>query len=312
MRRIVGPVLVGLGCFLIVAALMIRFYAYPTLAVAPVNQDSVTRLQAEDATFFNTATLSEEQTDLSVENQTLGDVEATEEAGDDIRVWFGSTSIRTADGTIISRSQERVAFGATDGAAVNCCDAYSETTDGDRQVANREGQVYKMPFNTQKQTYQWWDGTLREPVEMEFVEEDEVDGLKAYVFESSVPRTRVGEREVPGSILGEDEDTLTAETYYQNDKTIWVEPETGAVIDRNERTITTLAYDGEDRVTATEANLEYTDETVATNVEDLSEKSTQLGLARTTGPIVAGVAGLVLLGLGLLLSRRRRTQESAA
>jgi hypothetical protein len=312
MRRILGPVLVGVGCFLIVAALMVRFYAYPKLAVAPVNQNSVTKLQAEDATFFNTSTLSEEQTDLSVENQTLGDAEATEEAGDDIRVWYGSTSIRADDGTIISRSQERVAFGATDGAAVNCCEAYTETTEGDRQAANREGQVYKFPFNTQQQTYQWWDGTLGEPVEMKFVEEDEVDGLKAYVFESSVPRTEVGEREVPGSILGEDDDVVMAETWYANDKKVWVEPETGAVIDRNEHTVTTLAVDGEDRVTATDANLEYTDETVAANVDDLSSKGQLLGLARTTLPIVAGILGVLLLVAGVFLSRRRGDAEQTA
>ena len=310
MRRILGPLLVGVGCFLIVAALMVRFYAYPKLAVAPENQNSVTKLQAEGATFFNTGTLSEEQTDLSVENQTLGDVEATEEAGDNIRVWYGSTSIRASDGTIISRSQERVAFDATSGAAVNCCDAYTETTEGDRQAANREGQVYKLPFNTQKTTYQWWDGTLGESVDMKFVEEDEVDGLKVYKFESSVPRTEVGEREVPGSILGEDDDTLMAQTMYTNEKTLWVEPETGAVVDRNEHTVTALAYDGEDRVTATDANLEYTDETVAANVDDLGDKGGQLGLARTTAPLVAGILGVVLLGLGILLGRRRTEPET--
>ena len=310
MRRILGPLLVGVGCFLIVAALMVRLYAYPKLAVAPENQNSVTKLQAEGATFFNTGTLSEEQTDLSVENQTLGDVEATEEAGDNIRVWYGSTSIRASDGTIISRSQERVAFDATSGAAVNCCDAYTETTEGDRQAANREGQVYKLPFNTQKTTYQWWDGTLGESVDMKFVEEDEVDGLKVYKFESSVPRTEVGEREVPGSILGEDDDTLMAQTMYTNEKTLWVEPETGAVVDRNEHTVTALAYDGEDRVTATDANLEYTDETVAANVDDLGDKGGQLGLARTTAPLVAGILGVVLLGLGVLLGRRRTEPET--
>ena len=312
MRRILVPLLVGVGCFLIVAALMVRFYAYPKLAVAPVNQNSVTKLQAEGATFFNTSTLTEEQTDLSVENQTLGDVEATEEAGDDVRVWYGSTSIRAEDGTIISRSQERIAFDATSGAAVNCCDAYSETTEGDRQAANREGQLVKFPFNTQKQTYTWWDGTLGETVDMKFVEEDEVDGLKAYVFESSVPRTQVGEREVPGSVMGEDDDSVVAETMYTNDKTLWVEPETGAVIDRNEHTVTALAFDGEDRVTATDANLEYTDDTVAANVEDLSDKGSQLGLARTTAPLVAGVLGLVLLGVGVLLGRRRSESDTTA
>ena len=306
MRRILGPLLVGLGCFLLAVALLVRFYAYPELAVAPVNQDSVTKLEAEDATYFNTATLSEEQTDLSVQNLTLGDAEAAEEAGDDIRVWFGSTSIRAEDGTIISRSQERVAFGANDGAAVNCCEAFTETTDGEREAANREGQVYKLPFNTQQTTYKWWDGTLGEPVDMKFVEETEVDGLPVYKFESDVPRTQVGSREVPGSIVGSDEPSVTADTMYENSKTLWVEPETGAIVDRNESTKTTLAYEGEDAVTATEANLEYTDETVAKNVEDLGAKGRQLGLARTTGPIVLGILGVLLLGLGIVLSRRRR------
>lgn len=308
MRRILGPILVGLGCFLLAAALMVRFYAYPTLAVVPVNQNSVTKLEAVGATYFNTATLSEEQTDFAIENLTLGDEEATEEAGDDVRVWFGSTSIRAADGTVISRSQERVAFGATDGVAVNCCEAYSETTEGDRTAANREGQVYKFPFNTQKKTYKWWDGTLGETVDMKFVEETDVDGLKAYKFESSVPKTEVGEREVPGSILGEDEDALIATSMYENTKTLWVEPETGAIIDRNEHTVTTLAYEGEDRVTATDANIQYTQETVDENVNDLGDKGRALGLARTTAPLVLGILGLLLLGLGVLLARRSAAQ----
>lgn len=312
MRRILGPVLVGLGCFLLAVALLVRFYAYPELAVAPVNQNSVTKLQAEDATYFNTSTLSEEQTDLSVQNLTLGDAEATEEAGDDVRVWFGSTSIRAADGTIISRSQERVAFGATDGAAVNCCEAFSETTEGERTAANREGQVYKLPFNTQKQTYQWWDGTLGESVDMEFVEETDVDGLTVYRFESDVPATEVGTREIPGSLVDSDEPSVTATTVYENTKTLWVEPETGAIVDRNESTRTSLEYEGEEAVVATDANLEYTDETVATNREDLGDLGQQLSLVRTTAPIVLGVLGLLLLGLGILLARRRSADPKAA
>ena len=69
--------------------------------------------------------------------------------------------------------------------------------------------------------------------------------------------------------------------------------------------MTTLAFDGEDRVTATDANLEYTDETVAANVDDLGDKGSPLGLARTTAlPLVPASCGLLLLGLGVLLARR--------
>ncbi len=310
MRRILGPVLVGVGCFLLATALLVRFYAYPQLAVVPVNQNSVTKLEAPDATYFDTATLTEKQTDFSIENLTLGDVEATEKAGGDTRVWFGSTSIRASDGTIISRSQERVAFDANSGAAINCCEAFSETTEGDRVAANRSGQLLKFPFNTQKKTYKWWDGTLGATVDMKFVKESDFDGINSYVFNAVVPKTDVGEREVPGSILGEDDASVTATSMYENEKTLWVEPETGAILDRNEHTVTTLAYDGEDRVTATDANIEYTDETVQGNVEDLGSKGKQLGLARMTAPIGMGVLGLLLVGLGILLGRRR--QENVA
>ncbi len=53
MRRLLGPILIGLGMFLVAAAALIRFYAYPTLAVAPIDQNSVTLLSAEDATIFD-------------------------------------------------------------------------------------------------------------------------------------------------------------------------------------------------------------------------------------------------------------------
>ena len=50
MRRIISPILIGLGTFLIVAGVLIKAYAIPTLAVVPMNYDSTTYLEAKDAT----------------------------------------------------------------------------------------------------------------------------------------------------------------------------------------------------------------------------------------------------------------------
>ena len=47
MRRLLGPILVGIGAFLVVTGLLARFYAYPALAVAPMDQNSVTSLEAD-------------------------------------------------------------------------------------------------------------------------------------------------------------------------------------------------------------------------------------------------------------------------
>ena len=43
MRRLLGPILVGVGAFLVVTGLLARFYAYPALAVAPAGVAAISR-----------------------------------------------------------------------------------------------------------------------------------------------------------------------------------------------------------------------------------------------------------------------------
>ncbi|MEI2670585.1 MAG: porin PorA family protein [Marmoricola sp.] len=52
MGKKLGAVLVGLGVFLLTLGLLSKFYAYPRLAVAPANQNSVTLAFAKDATYL--------------------------------------------------------------------------------------------------------------------------------------------------------------------------------------------------------------------------------------------------------------------
>ena len=65
MRGRLGPILVGIGGFLLVTAVLCRVWGYPELAVAPIDQDSVTTLGATGATVFDTGTLHGAQTDLT-------------------------------------------------------------------------------------------------------------------------------------------------------------------------------------------------------------------------------------------------------
>ena len=304
MRRFIGPVLVGLGAFLLVSAVLLKFYAYPQLAIAPIDRNSVTQLEATDATVFDTFTLSEIQTDLTVATTTRGDVEASKEAGGDIRVWTGSTTIKSGDGIARSRSIERAAFDGVSGEAVNCCDNFSETTEGDRVAVTREGLIYKFPFDTQKKDYPFWDATLRAPVTAAYQEEGEVKGLKVYIFTTESAPTVVGTREVPGSVVGEDGDVIDADVVYSNSRTLYVEPVTGGIVDREENQKSTLAVDGKDRVTTTEATLRYTDAQVVENVDDLGGQASQLGFIKTLGPLLALLLGLLAVAGGVLLARR--------
>jgi len=312
MRRFLGPLLFGLGAFLLVGGLLLKFYAYPRVAVAPIDQNSVTKLQATGAEIFDTTTLKPLTTDLSVQSRTVGDVKASQDRGDNVRVWVNTTSIRSDDGQVRSRSTERTAFDATTAEAVNCCGAFDESTEGDRQPVKRDGLVFKWPFNTEKKDYKIWDGTLGSAVTAKFVKESSVKGLATYQYKLEVPRTKVGTREVPASVVGEPgTGNVQADSMYSTSNTYEIEPYTGAIVTQSLAATNTLAVGGQDRVTTTKADLQYTPATVDKNVSDFKSKANLLKLVGSIGPIVTIVLGLILMGLGFFLGRREGKHAAA-
>jgi hypothetical protein len=313
MRRLLGPILVGIGAFLVVTGALAKFYAYPALAVAPTDQNSVTDLSATDATIFDLTTLQQVTTDMTVANKTTGDVDASEEAGDDTVVWTSTTSYRDEIGNIRSRSAERYAFDAHTGEAVNCCDAFEENTDGQREPVKRSGQISKYPFGTEKKDYKFWDATLGQAVTTEYLKEGERDGLKVYEFRYEVPTTTVGTREVPPSYAGlEGTEALEMDIQYSTTTTHWVEPVTGVVIDRVSDTCNTLAYEGEALITTSCGEFSYTDDQVAENVDEYKSKASSLQMVQTTVPLVGLILGLLLIVGGVLLARRNRNEPAPA
>jgi hypothetical protein len=312
MRRLLGPILVGIGAFLVVTGVLARFYAYPALAVAPIDQNSVTYLEAKDAKILDLSTLKEVTTDMSVANKTTGDVKASEKAGDDTLVWTSTTSYRDEIGNIRSRSAERYAHDAHTGEAINCCGGFEETTDGERVEIKRSGQISKYPFGTEKKDYKFWDATLGQAVTTKFVKEDEIDGLKVYEFRYEVPMTTVGTREVPPSLVGQDgTDALEVDVQYSTVTQHWVEPTTGVVIDRVSETYNTLGLDGETLITTSGGTFQYTDKQVKDNVDEYKGKASSLQAVHTTVPVVGVGLGLLLLIGGVLISRRNRHEAPA-
>jgi hypothetical protein len=312
MRRLLGPILVGIGAFLVVTGVLARFYAYPALAVAPIDQNSVTKLSAKDATILDLSTYTEVQTDMSVVNRTVGDVKAAEDAGGDTVVWAGTTSYRDEIGNIRSRSAEKYAFDAHTGEAVNCCGGFEETTKGERVEVKRSGQISKYPFGVEKKDYKFWDGTLGQAVSSKFQKESKIDGLTVYEFRYEVPTTTVGTREVPAFIVGEDGDAaVEADVQYSTTTTHWVEPVTGVVIDRVSDTCNTLAVDGEKRATTSCGVFSYTDEQVKENVDEYKGKASSLQMVHSTVPLVGVVLGLLLIVGGVLLARRAKNEDPA-
>lgn len=310
MRRF-GLILVGLGAFLLVTAALVKFYAYPKLAVAPKNQDSITVLSGPGATIFDTSSLKEIQTDLTTKVRTIGDVDEANDHGDNVVVWYSKSSTKSSDGIVRSRSTDKVAFDATSGEAVNCCGEYVENEEGDPQEIKHKGLLVKFPFNTQKQTYDWWDDNINQVVPIKFVDTETIEGLNLYKFEQTIEPTETGTIDLPLSLLGEEGDaTVTAQRLYSNVRTLWVEPNTGVIIKRMEQQNNTIAYNGEDKITTTKVDIGYDDATVKANADKYGPLGSGLKLAHTTLPLLFGILGLLALIGGAFLTRRQGGQDA--
>lgn len=307
MRRM-SLVLIALGAFLIVLGPMVRWYAYPQLAVAPANQRSITTLVGENATVFDIATLKEITTDLTTTVNTTGDASTPEKRSGAV-TYVNSTSTVSSDGVMRSRDVERMTFDARTGMAIgDCCNDFVSTTTGEETPVVHEGLVAKFPFQTEKKSYPFWDGELKRALPIEYLETTQVEGLKVYKFAQSIPATKVGTLEVPLSVLGlAGDETVVADTMYSNVRTLWVEPETGVVVKRTEAQNNTLDYQGQSRVTTTEVTTGFDDATVQANVDEYGSQASLLHLVRAVVPQVSFVLGLLMLVGGIVLGRRRQS-----
>jgi len=297
---------------LFVLALMVHFYVAPTLSIAPIDQDSVTHLEAKGATVFDTATLKPITTDLSIAAHTVADVKASKKASKEVgdtRVWMNNTTITSSDGVIRSQSQKRAAFNGKTSVGVNCasCDNYYMAEKDAKVPTKLSGLLFKWPFGTDKTTYQVWDDTIAKAVPTRYTGTTTLEGLKMYTFENEVPATVVGTRDVPASVFGlVGNDNVTADSYYQNHTVYYIEPVTGAIVNQVTDTKNWFDYDGHQLVT-TEAHITYTPQQIKDMVhKTLGNQPSLLSKAKGWLPWVAGLLGLVLVSFGYSVNRGRR------
>jgi hypothetical protein len=346
---------IALGIFFVGIAALAKFYAYPALAVAPADQVAHTVSTGPDATIFSVKELHEkEHVTLEARRTVRGDVAAAKEISkalkrdvvvfDTVVVTDDSVDYKLpeddskSDEMPLSFVQERVVLDAHTGEAVRWAgkDAsdnsgeYITTTlnkedrlppkDGDPYFDGHHGLVLKFPFGTEKKTYQFWDTSTRKAFPIKFVGEEKLYGLQTYKFEQDVPKQKIPQAkplQVPPSVIKETGTAaVTVDRMYQNKRTLWIEPVTGAIIKGQEEQFASLAYNGEDRVTATEVLIKYDDATVRKNVEgekgseegNYKSSAAQLQLIGFWVPLLSLIVGLLLLALVVFLSvRPRRT-----
>nr|WP_275402478.1 DUF3068 domain-containing protein [Streptomyces sp. SID13031] len=349
---------IALGIFFVGIAALAKFYAYPTLAVAPPDQVAHTVSAGPDATFFSAKELKKKEHETLEARRTVrGDVKAAEDISKklDRKVVVFDTAVVTddspnyqfpddaskTDDAPLSFVQERVVLDAHTGESVFWDDKdtgeyiatsldksarQTASNGGSEYFKKHEGLVLKFPFGTEKKTYQFWDTTTRKAYPINYKAEDNLYGLKVYVFEQEVPKQNLKQAtqlELPGTLVGESSPAaVKVDRAYQNTRTLWIEPITGAIIKGQEKQHAGLEINGEERLVATDVTIAYDDATVKKNVLGAKEngiqeggykdKAAQLHLIGFWVPLISLIIGLLLLALVAALHLRPRPAVAGA
>ena len=295
MRKIIALVLVGLGAFLLVAAVVASTWVPAKVERTPLDTDKTTYLSgsAQKADPANDYAL--EPLDVVAFSTNQVDADASD---DDVVAWVSTLCLVVDEGdptgcVDADDPQGRLISAETD---VFATDRHTGLTVNDDKylpadATPQEGLQNKWPFGAEKKSYPVWDGLAGTAVEATYEDTVDIDGMETYHYVATVDVEGVDVIEgVPGA--------------YQATTDYYIEPRTGTIIDQvvhQER-----QADGIGPIL--ELDLEFTDEQVQANVDDTRDNLSTLELLEDTVPLVGYVGGALALLAGgalLLLDRRR-------
>jgi hypothetical protein len=309
MRRIIGLALAGLGAFLLVAALLSRTYLAGQLVKFPLNTYVKTTLVGKDVSYFS-PTLVRPVTGatMKVTDTVKGDGAV---GSSSTAVWDEFTYLYdTTNHAEFQYSTRRAAFDRRTGVLVDCCGA---NIGGNSAIRQTGLSGYVWPFGTQKQTYAVFDTTLLKPMPFRYAGTRTIRGIGVYRFVEQVPPTQTGTQNVPGSLVGSTQQTVTLPQLYAATNTYWVDPRTGGVLDTTQKQKVYLhdASGGKDLLLFN-GTLAMTPGSVSTAVGLDATGRTELDWFEIYGPLIAALVGLVALVAGIVLVRRRGDQHEEA
>lgn len=297
-RKIVSWVLIGLGGFLLVAGVLAATWAPGQLERTPIDTDSTTRLEGGGQK-LNPATGEVE--DITVKATSISRADSDRSDGDGI-VFVSTTCavldegdvpdcVEGTDDRLVSASTEVFVTDRRTGASIDG----SDYVEGDYE--QREGLVNKWPFNAEKQDYLYWDNMLKQAVTAEYVDTERIEGLETYEFHVLID-------EEPAEVVD------GVEGRYSMDKTLWIDPRTGAIIRQTQHEVRKLG-DGD---VILDLELAFTDEQVEANASDAKDNGSMLDLVTGTVPLVGFILGPILLigGIALLVVGRREEGSHTA
>ncbi|WP_156971355.1 DUF3068 domain-containing protein [Knoellia sinensis] len=297
MRRIIGLVLMGLAGFLVTTALLALFYIPGAVKKTPLNTDTYTRLDGTASTLPNGTSGPVKYFSHSVTDGAKSDGDVA--VFDDFVCLISNPNGDAPDCVDDTDPEKRLVQASTDRFATDrntgmAVDAKDEAKYG--VETHHEGLINKFPFGAEKKTYPFWDGVLDRAVDATFEGEDTIDGVKVYKYVIDV-------QDEPAEI------STGIQGTYSSLKTIWADPVTGQMVDREEQQTRKL----QDGKAVLDLDISFTDETVAANVKNVESNVNRLSLVGRL-PLIAGILGLLsgLVGFFLWNGARRANGGYAA
>ena len=297
-RRAIGLGLLGVGAFLLAAALAVRVFLVPVMVSLPLDQTGATTVSDENATYFDMKELEQKQGYVEANVRVQGDPES-EDADSDVAVWVSGTAITDENGELVTPTTESTTCLDRHSAESVACD--SAQING--EPSDVEGLTVTFPLGTEARDYDVWNSNVGAAVPARYVGEEKVEGLTVYRFEQTIPETVIDEREVPSALAGgSGSGNVTADVVFSNDRTLLVEPTSGKIVKVTENPVTVLrGPDGSAGITILSADFAPDDSGVRKTAGEAADLRDQITLIRSVIPWALAGLGLVLVVLGLVL-----------
>ncbi|NGM15717.1 DUF3068 domain-containing protein [Verrucosispora sioxanthis] len=313
-HRAVGAVLFGGGVLLLALAAGLVFVVKPAMTKLPYDLDSSTSVaEAKGATFLQitNGAVAINRGDLRSTVQVTPERAKTaalsgDLAGDAV-VWrVGQTVERTDSKELVSAYGAELALDRVSAAAVDWNEQFLDESGTPEKVAFA-GQVYKFPFDSAQDNYEVFDRDLRQTRMAEFKGTEDINGVEAYRYEQVITDEKLPlATDRVGLLLGAlAPGSTSGDVVYSNTRTVWVDPVTGSYLKVREQQKKVLVPNTGTPVTLLDADFSYNEETVASSVDRAKESRNQLNILGVFAPLGLAVLGLVLILVGLLVSRSR-------
>lgn len=349
MMRIAACAVMGLGAAMLIAALLLSTYTVGKIAKIPLDID-ITLISNGSGAALDPESLGGEHAVVDqdvplVAQQQIG-VEAPANA--DVVTLQAGSSLRRADRqkdtglllaivdtvTLNRTTAEAISDDTHPGGSVQRPRNYDDDSPPTNIALPHEGLSYRFPFDTQKQSYHYFDPIAQKSYEANYEGEDDVNGLTVYRFVQNVGYNLDGGLSEPvryPSLYGHDEDgeitapariwniegadpdeDVTMTRYYAAQRTMWVDPVSGTIVKSK---VHANHYYARDPLKPEVALADYTvassEETIEEQVNAARNERDRVALWSRVLPITFTAAGLISLIGGILVGWFSLPAESA-